>query len=61
MLNPRIMSIVKITVLVILRNIFNGIQVVLKSLEHNLGHNLLFFELSSSLFYKSLVNLIDIK
>ena len=33
--SPRIMNLVKIIVLTVLRNIFNGIYVVSKSLEHD--------------------------
>ena len=49
------MNIVKISVLAVLRNIFNGIYVVLKSLEHDLEYKLLFSGLSLGLFYKSLL------
>ena len=53
MSSPRTMNIVKIIVLAVLRNIFNGIYVVLKSLEHDLEYKLLFFGLSLGLFYRS--------
>ena len=53
MLSPRTMIIVKIIVLAMSRNIFNGIYFVLKSLEHDLEYKLLFFGLSFGLFYRS--------
>jgi len=47
------MNLVKIIVLAVLRNIFNGIYVVLKSLEHDLEYKLLFSGLSLDLFDRS--------
>ena len=51
--SPRTMNIVKIIVLVVLRNIFNGIYVVLKSLKLDLEYKLLSFGLNYGLFYRS--------
>ena len=48
--SPRTMNLVKIIVLAVLRNIFNGIYVVLKPLEHDLEYKLLFSGLSLDLF-----------
>ena len=53
MSSPRTMNAVKIIVLAMSRNIFNGIYFVLKSLEHDLEYKLLFFGLSFRLFYRS--------
>ena len=53
MSSPRTMNLVKIIVLAVLRNIFNGIYVVLKPLEHDLEYKLLFSGLSLDMFYRS--------
>ena len=51
--SPRTMNVVKIIILAMSRNIFNGIYFVSKSLEHDLEYKLLFFGLSFGLFYRS--------
>ena len=51
--SPRTMNIVKIIVLAVLRNIFNGIYVVLKSLKLDLEYKLLSSGLNYGLFYRS--------
>ena len=53
MSRPRTMNVVKIIILAVSGDIFNGTKVVLKSLEHDLEYKLLFFRLSSGPFYKS--------
>ena len=51
--SPRTINIVKIIVLAVLRNIFNGIYVVLKSLKLDLEYKLLSSRLNYGLFYRS--------
>ena len=53
MSSPQTMNIVKIIVLAVLRNILNGIHVVLKSLKLDLEYKLLSSGLNYSLFYRS--------
>ena len=49
---PRTMNLKKIVVGAVLRNIFNGTYVVMKSLEHDLEYKLLFSGLSLDLLYR---------
>ena len=49
---PRTMNLENIIVRTVLRNIFNGIYVVIKSLEHDLEYKLLFPGLSLDLLYR---------
>ena len=51
--SPQTMNLVKTIFLAMLRNIFNGIYVVLKYLEHDLEYKLLFSGLSLNLFDRS--------
>ena len=46
------MNLENIIVRAVLRNIFNGIYVVIKSLEHDLESKLLFLGLSLDLLYR---------
>ena len=52
LLSPQTMNLENITVRAVLRNIFNGTYVVIKSLEHDLEYKSLFFGYSLDLLYK---------